>query len=169
MSILRLKIRRKVFRNSLNHLYQVMYIHQDLVKEMQGHLQDLGDVEVDDEPQTEVDWLNNTPAEYERLAHSVQEDLMQPTANLNDLMYKSVGIRDSRQSLQLGLSMWRLSWITFIFLPLTFLVSFFGMNVDIFDGSDGNGLPNVGWYFLAAFVLMIIGGHSASHYVVITS
>ena len=68
----------------------------------------------------DIDWLSSTPAEYERLAHSVQEDLVQPTDNLSDLMYKSVGIRDSRQSLQLGLSMWRLSWITFIFLPLTF-------------------------------------------------
>lgn len=88
------------------------------------------------------------------MAHSVQEDLVQPTNNLSDLMYKSVGIRDSRQSLQLGLSMWRLSWITFIFLPLTFIVSFFGMNVDLFGG-DGNTYPSVGWYFLAASILMI--------------
>ena len=51
--------------------------------------------------------------------------------------------------------MWRLSWITFIFLPLTFIVSFFGMNVDLFGG-DGNTYPSVGWYFLAAVLLMII-------------
>lgn len=133
-----------------------MYIHRDLVGEMQGHLHDLAEVEVDDEPQTDIEWLNNTPAEYERLAHSVQEDLIQPTANLNDLMYKSVGIRDSRQSLQLGLSMWRLSWITFIFLPLTFIVSFFGMNVDLFSGDPETRLPSVAWYFLAAGILMII-------------
>ena len=56
-------------------------------------------------------------------------------------MYKSVGIRDSRHSLQLGTSMWRLSWITFIFLPLTFLVGFFGMNVDTFAND-----PSVKWY-----------------------
>lgn len=49
--------------------------------------------------------------------------------SLNDLMYKSVEIRDSRHSLQLNTSMWRLSWITFIFLPLTFIGTFFGMNV----------------------------------------
>jgi Mg2+ and Co2+ transporter CorA len=42
-------------------------------------------------------------------------------------MYKSISIRDSRQSLELNASLWRLSWITFIFLPLTFLVGFFGM------------------------------------------
>lgn len=49
--------------------------------------------------------------------------------SLNDLVYKSVEIRDSRHSLQLNTSMWRLSWITFIFLPLTFIGTFFGMNV----------------------------------------
>ena len=54
---------------------------------------------------------------------------MRPTDSLNDLLYKSVEIRDSRHSLQLNTSLWRLSWITFIFLPLTFIVGFFGMNV----------------------------------------
>ena len=44
-------------------------------------------------------------------------------------MYKSISIRDARQSLELNTSMWRLSWITFIFLPLTFLAGVFGMNV----------------------------------------
>lgn len=80
-------------------------------------------------------------------------------------MYKSVAIRDSRQSLQLGTSMWRLvlrdqslvhslattnpyhrlSWITFIFLPLTFITGVFGMNVDIFKEN-----PRVKWYFITA-------------------
>lgn len=55
-------------------------------------------------------------------------------------MYKSVEIRDSRYSLQLGRSMWRLSWITFIFLPGTFLVGFFGMNVDTFKDD-----PSIKW------------------------
>ena len=135
---------------------KVMYLHQDLVKEMQAHMRELGEVDTEEEDNAiDLEWLASTPSEYERLAHSVQEDLVQPTANLSDLMYKSVGIRDSRQSLQLGLSMWRLSWITFIFLPLTFIVSFFGMNVDLFGG-DGNTYPSVGWYFLAAGILMIM-------------
>jgi hypothetical protein len=114
--------------------------------------------EVDDENMgVDVDWLRNTPTEYERLVHNVNEDLIQPTNNLSDLMYKSVGIRDSRQSLQLSLSMWRLSWITFIFLPLSFITSVFGMNVDIFEN-----FPSVGWYFLTASVLMIFGEDGSS-------
>ena len=138
---------------------KVMFIHQDLVKEMQAHMHELSEVEVEDEEPVQVDWLASTIAEYERLGHGVQEDLVQPTANLSDLMYKSVGIRDSRQSLQLGLSMWRLSWITFIFLPLTFIVSFFGMNVSLFGG-DGNTFPSIGWYFVAAVILMVFGEHN---------
>ncbi|WPH00093.1 Hypothetical protein R9X50_00291600 [Acrodontium crateriforme] len=133
---------------------KIMWIHQDLVRETQGHLRELAEVETSEDevsPLPTIEWITSTPAEYEKLSHSVQEDLVQPTANLSDLMYKSVGIRDSRQSLQLSLSMWRLSWITFIFLPLTFIVGFFGMNVDIFQTD-----PNVGWYFLAAAMLMLL-------------
>ncbi|KAK3709938.1 hypothetical protein LTR37_010557 [Vermiconidia calcicola] len=133
---------------------KVMWIHQDLIKEVQAHMAELPAVEVEGEETLHIDWLATTPAEYERLAHSVTEDLDQPTANLSDLMYKSVGIRDSRQSLQLELSMWRLSWITFIFLPLVFVVSFFGMNVDILGGDD-DSLPSVAWYLLSAAILMI--------------
>ncbi|KAK4931518.1 hypothetical protein LTR28_011526 [Elasticomyces elasticus] len=48
------------------------------------------------------------------------------------------------------MSMWRLSWITFIFLPLTFIVGFFGMNVDTF-----NNHPSIRWYFVSAIVLML--------------
>ena len=84
-------------------------------------------------------------------------------------MYKSVEIRDSRHGLQLNTSMWRLSWITFIFLPLTFIVGFFGMvryklhpviyvtislhsqNVDTFSGD-----PSIKWYFIVAVPLMIL-------------
>jgi hypothetical protein len=70
-------------------------------------------------------------------------------------MYKSVGIRDARHSLQLGLSMWRLSWITFIFLPLTFIGGFFGMNVDAFQ-PPGAGYPSIKYYFVAAVPLMLL-------------
>src|SRR5437762_95797 len=41
------------------------------------------------------------------------------------------------------LSMWRLSWITFIFLPLTFIVGFFGMNVDVFAKD-----PSIKWHLI---------------------
>ena len=76
--------------------------------------------------QTEDNWLESSNADMGRISDLIQEDLVKPTANLADLMYKSVEIRDSRHGLQLNTSMWRLSWITFIFLPLTFIVGFFG-------------------------------------------
>jgi Mg2+ and Co2+ transporter CorA len=66
-------------------------------------------------------------------------------------MYKSVSIRDARLSLELNASLWRLSWITFIFLPLTFLVGFFGMNVDMF-----NDRPSLKWYFITAVPFMLL-------------
>lgn len=125
---------------------RLLWIHIAVLKEMQGHLRDLtGELAIED------NWLDTSPGDFERLSNLVQEDLIKPTANLADLMYKSVEIRDSRHSLQLNTSLWRLSWITFIFLPLTFVVGFFGMNVDAFKDD-----PSIKWYFLTAIPMMLL-------------
>ena len=55
-------------------------------------------------------------------------------------VYKSISIRDARQSFELNTSLWRLSWIIFIFLPLTFLAGVFGMNVSEFERN-----PSLEW------------------------
>lgn len=70
---------------------------------MQNNLQEFlsqGDVE--------EEWLNASPGDMKKINDLVQENLTKPTANLADLMCKSVGIRDSRHGLQLNTSMWRL-------------------------------------------------------------
>lgn len=50
--------------------------------------------------------------------------------------------------------------ITFIFLPLTFMVGFFGMNVSTFEGEDNGDssptLPSIKYYFIAAVVMMML-------------
>jgi Mg2+ and Co2+ transporter CorA len=104
---------------------------------MRSHLHELaaGD------PKDDQAWLGSVPDELEKLTGQWDRDIIAPTSGLSDLMYKSVGIRDARHSLQLGLSMWRLSWITFIFLPLTFTVGFFGMNVNTFQDN-----PPIKWW-----------------------
>ena len=91
-----------------------MFTHVDVIREVQVNLRELTE-----EPGTNEAWLEDAPADFDRLTNRIQEDLVKPTANLNDLMYKSVDIRDSRHSLQLSMSMWRLSWISFLCLPLT--------------------------------------------------
>lgn len=64
-------------------------------------------------------------------------------------MYKSISIRDARQSLELNTSLWRLSWVTFLFLPATFLSSFFGMNVAELEAN-----PSMKWYVVSSLRLM---------------
>lgn len=71
-------------------------------------------------------------------------------------MYKSISIRDARQSLELNTSLWRLSWITFIFPPLTFLAGIFGMNVDELHNN-----PRLKWYFIVAAPLVSLRQISA--------
>lgn len=96
-------------------------------------------------------WLENVLRDFRQASITIQEDFIRPTEHMIDLVYKSVSIRDSRQSLELNTSLWRLSWVTFIFLPLTFLAGFFGMNVSIFRDD-----PSVKYYFIAAVPLMTV-------------
>jgi hypothetical protein len=139
----------ELWKNSAQWLKveRLLYIHADLVKEMRTHLHDLALSDSrDDEP-----WLGAVPEELEKLTGNWDRDIIAPTSGLSDLMYKSVGIRDARHSLQLGLSMWRLSWITFIFLPLTFTVGFFGMNVDSFVDN-----PPIKWWFVVSIPVLAL-------------
>ncbi|KAF2711416.1 hypothetical protein K504DRAFT_465173 [Pleomassaria siparia CBS 279.74] len=126
---------------------RLMYIHTDIVKEMRHRLKELAL----DDPHENEPWLGSSADELDKLITQFQEGVVKPTTNLSDLMYKSVGIRDARHSLQLGLSMWRLSWITFIFLPLTFVCGFFGMNVEIFESN-----PSLKWWFITTIPLFVV-------------
>ncbi|KAK2741367.1 hypothetical protein FQN57_005651 [Myotisia sp. PD_48] len=123
---------------------KLIFIHIDVVKELIVRLADLtDDVESDDT------WLDSVPSDFERISNLITEDLIKPTETLISLLYQSVSIRDSRHSIELGISMWRLSWITFIFLPLTFITGFFGMNVDTFKSN-----PKIQWYFISVVPFM---------------
>jgi hypothetical protein len=123
----------ELWKNSAQWLKveRLVYIHVDVVKEMVSHLYDLAGSNPKEE--ADVPWLGALPDEFDKVSFSCpnvcetytdavlqltgqwERDVMLPTTALSDLMYKSVGIRDARHSLQLGLSMWRLSWITFMF------------------------------------------------------
>lgn len=125
---------------------RLLWKHRDMVDDMQNYLHELAS----GDPKEGEEWLGNTPSELERLTSQCERDIINPTKELADLMYKSVGIRDARHSLQLGLSMWRLSWITFIFLPLTFMCGFFGMNVDTFEEN-----PSIKWFFITSVPVLL--------------
>ncbi|QSS59042.1 hypothetical protein I7I51_08474 [Histoplasma capsulatum] len=148
---------------------KLLFIHIDIIKEMRPRLRELDGILssssrvisrtnlicpvltiVADDLDTDDTWLDSIPGDYDRLSTLVEEDLVKPTKTLISLLYQSVSIRDSRHSIQLGVSMWRLSWITFIFLPLTFIVGFFGMNVDTFADN-----PSIKWYFISCVPFML--------------
>lgn len=121
---------------------RLLKFHVLLLENIQN---DFKGLEQEDDVPTE--WLQPNLTEFKRLSSEVEETLKKPTAQMVDLvslrghlramysklrvkqMYKSISIRDARQSLQLNTSLWRLSWVTFIFLPLTFLAGFFGKSV----------------------------------------
>jgi hypothetical protein len=105
----------ELWKNSAQWLKieRLIYIHVDVIKEMVTHLHDLAGA--DPKESSDQPWLGSVPDELDKLTGQWERDVILPTTALSDLMYKSVGIRDARHSLQLGLSMWRLSWITFMY------------------------------------------------------
>lgn len=139
----------------LQQAERLLKFHVLLIENVQHELTDITG------PNTmEPDWLRQNLKEFSRLSSEVEESLRKPVAQMVDLvnhqiadylhsiwidifsvqMYKSIGIRDARQSLELNTSLFRLSWITFIFLPLTFLAGIFGMNV-----SEMHSNPPLKW------------------------
>ncbi|KAK7229740.1 hypothetical protein V2G26_001910 [Clonostachys chloroleuca] len=62
-----------------------------------------------------------------------------------------VSINKSHKSMSIETSTKRLSWITFIFLPVMFASSLFGMNVDICKDN-----PDWRWYILVVGVFLML-------------
>jgi hypothetical protein len=121
---------------SFQHASKMINLTSMLVED----IQDVYEKQTKDDREKER-FLDQSLKLFKILGSEVFEELQKPTEQLIDLMYKSVSIKDARLSLELNSSLWRLSWVTFIFLPLTFLVSFFGMNVDTFQNN-----PSLKWY-----------------------
>ncbi|KAF2684257.1 hypothetical protein K458DRAFT_389463 [Lentithecium fluviatile CBS 122367] len=124
---------------------KLAHIHVEIIRTLKKDLERMS------EGRLQQNWFDPAMNKFERLANLVLEDLIRPTSALNDMMYRSVAYRDSRISLKLNASLWRLSWITFVFLSLAFLVGFFGMNVDAFKDD-----PSTKHYFISGVCLMLI-------------
>ncbi|KAH6888428.1 hypothetical protein B0T10DRAFT_488158 [Thelonectria olida] len=61
--------------------------------------------------------------------------LTEASQNLIQLEFNLVSIAEAQKSTSTNTSMKRLSWITFVFLPLMFIASLFGMNVDVLESN----------------------------------
>ncbi|KAK6334370.1 hypothetical protein TWF730_003583 [Orbilia blumenaviensis] len=144
----------ELFKNSETWLKfsKLMSYHLECIGDVQEYVGDFRDEDESNDSDTAVfTWLKSVEQTFLRLNGYIEEDLIKQTDKLTDLMYKTVGIRDSQDSLRLGTSMWRLSWVTFVFLPLSFITSFFGMNVDVFEDN-----PPIMWYFIASVPFMTV-------------
>lgn len=83
---------------------------------------------------------------------STQIDKLEQTVrDLLQIEFAWVSINEAHRSTSVATSMKRLSWITFVFLPLTFASSLFGMNVDILQDN-----PTWRWYPLVGGTLLLL-------------
>ncbi|GAB1317906.1 hypothetical protein MFIFM68171_08116 [Madurella fahalii] len=78
-------------------------------------------------------------------------DMIKTTSReLIELEFNLTSIREAQKSTSTSLSMKRLSWITFIYLPLTFVASLFGMNIDVLKS-------NPPWWTYLPFAVVTLG------------
>ncbi|MCJ1468852.1 Ankyrin-2 [Pseudocyphellaria aurata] len=75
-------------------------------------------------------------------------DLTATSQTLIQLEFNLTSIAEAQKSTSMNRSMKRLSWITFIFLPLTFIGTLFGMNVNILQS-------NPSWWIYLPFAVGI--------------
>ncbi|KAI0437057.1 ankyrin repeat-containing domain protein [Xylaria telfairii] len=80
--------------------------------------------------------------------------LLERSQNIIQLEFNLASILEARRSTSTNRSLKRLTWVTFVFLPLLFVASLFGMNVDILSNN-----PGWYWYFPVAggFILLTFG------------
>ncbi|EEU43786.1 uncharacterized protein NECHADRAFT_82932 [Fusarium vanettenii 77-13-4] len=78
------------------------------------------------------------------------KNLRDTSQELIGLEFNLTSIREAQKSTSTSVSMKRLSWITFIFLPLTFVSSLFGMNVNVLES-------NPPWWIYLPFAFSTLG------------
>jgi len=71
------------------------------------------------------------------------------------LEFNLVSIHEAHQSTSASLSMKRLSWVTFLFLPLIFVSGLLGMNVDLIQGGN-DSYPRWWWYIVLSIIFLCI-------------
>ncbi|KAI3321005.1 ankyrin repeat-containing domain protein [Xylariaceae sp. AK1471] len=72
-------------------------------------------------------------------------ELLEKSQGIIQLEFNLASIMEARKSTSTNRSLKRLTWVTFVFLPLLFVASLFGMNVDILSDD-----PSWWWYFPVA-------------------
>ncbi|KAF2100037.1 hypothetical protein NA57DRAFT_75540 [Rhizodiscina lignyota] len=103
------------------------------------------------------EFLSDTPIlmterdDLTKLLERVESELVTRTEFLIGLNTNVANLEEARAAVEQGESLKRISWLTFIFLPLMFMASIFGMNVDWFANN-----PEAKWYFVAAAVQLVV-------------
>ncbi|KAF3176651.1 hypothetical protein TWF106_005110 [Orbilia oligospora] len=89
--------------------------------------------------------------EFFETANAEAKDWDKELRDMMQMVFSLVSIDEAYRSREQAQSLKRLSWITFIFLPLLFAASLFGMNVDILENN-----PSWTWYLVVCVPSLLI-------------
>ncbi|KAF1983166.1 hypothetical protein K402DRAFT_466198 [Aulographum hederae CBS 113979] len=78
-------------------------------------------------------WLAQEEVDVEKLKEQVDVNLIKGATELLALAQSAASLEAARAAVEKGMTLKRISVVTFIFFPLIFIASIFGMNVDTFS------------------------------------
>ncbi|KAH1724127.1 hypothetical protein KXX25_000846 [Aspergillus fumigatus] len=90
-------------------------------------------------------------SETRRFSEQMHQIIDAAERDIQNQEFAWVSINEAHRSTSLATSLKRISWITFVFLPLTFASSLFGMNVDLLKDD-----PSWRWYPLVGGILLLL-------------
>ncbi|GIK04498.1 hypothetical protein Aspvir_008581 [Aspergillus viridinutans] len=90
-------------------------------------------------------------SETRRFSEQMHQTINAAERDIQNQEFAWVSINEAHRSTSLATSLKRISWITFVFLPLMFASSLFGMNVDLLKDD-----PPWRWYPLVGGILLLL-------------
>ncbi|KAK6332784.1 hypothetical protein TWF696_002807 [Orbilia brochopaga] len=99
----------------------------------------------------EMDVYKDILDELEELERQFSDDLTKRGQSTSDMIFNLMSVANAEATEAYSISIGRIQWISFIFLPLIAISGLFGMNVDILADN-----PSFGWYFVIAIPFLIL-------------
>lgn len=126
------------------------------MERLAGELEAVSSSELYDSP---TPFLEIERLDLTKMLEVLDIDVATRTDFLLGLHTNAANLEQARAAVEQGECLKRISWLQFIFLPLMFIASIFGMNVDWFKD-----YPTARWYFVAAFaqLLVLLGAYVAA-------
>ncbi|KAF3919394.1 hypothetical protein ABW21_db0206460 [Orbilia brochopaga] len=131
-------------------LQTLLGVHKKMVRKLQRDLETLVK-DIKPSSSLKLGIYKDMLDEFEELERQFSEDLPKRGQSTSDMIFNLMSVANAEAAEAYSISIGRIQWVSFIFLPLITISGFFGMNVDILANN-----PPFAWYFVIAVPFLIL-------------